>query len=41
MDADGNVTKYLSCVYCYANTSKELVKKNRAKLSDESESIIG
>jgi hypothetical protein len=28
------------CVYCYANTSKELVIKNRAKHSDESESII-
>ena len=28
------------CVYCYANTSKELVIKNRAKHSDCSESII-
>jgi hypothetical protein len=28
------------CVYCYANTSKELVKKNMAKHSDCSESII-
>ncbi len=28
------------CVYCYANTSKELVIKNRAKHSDENESII-
>ena len=29
------------CVYCYANTSKELVLKNAAKHNDESESIIG
>ena len=29
------------CVYCYANTSKELVQKNAAKHNDESESIIG
>ncbi len=29
------------CVYCYANTSKELVLKNRSKHSDESESILG
>ena len=28
------------CVYCYANTSKELVLKNMEKHSDESESII-
>ena len=28
------------CVYCYANTSKELVIKNRSKHSDNSESII-
>lgn len=28
------------CVYCYANTSKELVIKNAAKHNDESESII-
>lgn len=28
------------CVYCYANTSKELVLKNKSKHSDESESII-
>lgn len=28
------------CVYCYANTSKELVMKNAAKHNDESESII-
>ncbi len=28
------------CVYCYANTSKELVLKNREKHNDESESII-
>lgn len=28
------------CVYCYANTSKELVQKNEAKHNDESESII-
>jgi len=29
------------CVYCYANTSKELVLKNKDKHNDESESIIG
>ena len=29
------------CVYCYANTSKEAVLKNKDKHSDESESIIG
>ena len=28
------------CVYCYANTSKELVINNRSKHSDNSESII-
>lgn len=28
------------CVYCYANTSKELVLKNKEKHSDNSESII-
>ena len=29
------------CVYCYANTSKEAVLKNKDKHNDESESIIG
>ena len=29
------------CVYCYANTSKEQVLKNKDKHNDESESIIG
>ena len=29
------------CVYCYANTSKEAVQKNKDKHNDESESIIG
>jgi len=29
------------CVYCYANTSKEVVLRNKEKHSDESESIIG
>lgn len=29
------------CVYCYANTCKELVLKNKDKHNDESESIIG
>lgn len=29
------------CVYCYANTSKELVLKNKDKHNNESESIIG
>lgn len=28
------------CVYCYANTSRECVKKNVARHSDESESLI-
>jgi hypothetical protein len=28
------------CVYCYANTSKEIVRKNQAKHNDNSESII-
>ena len=28
------------CVYCYANTSKEVVLKNKERHSDESESII-
>ena len=28
------------CVYCYANTSRECVKKNAARHSDESESLI-
>lgn len=34
-----NTCRHL-CVYCYANTSKELVLKNRSKHSDKSESII-
>ena len=34
-----NTCRHL-CVYCYANTSKELVLKNQSKHSDESESII-
>ena len=29
------------CVYCYANTNKEAVLKNKDKHNDESESIIG
>lgn len=29
------------CVYCYANTSKEVVLKNKDKHNDECESIIG
>ena len=29
------------CVYCYANTSKEAVLRNKDKTSDDSESIIG
>ena len=29
------------CVYCYANTSKEAVLKNKDKHNDESESIMG
>ena len=29
------------CVYCYANTSREVVMKNRDRHSDASESIIG
>lgn len=29
------------CVYCYANTSKELVLKNKDKHNDECESIVG
>lgn len=29
------------CVYCYANTSKESVLRNKDKHNDESESIIG
>ena len=29
------------CVYCYANTSREAVLKNKDKHSEESESIIG
>ena len=29
------------CAYCYANTSKEAVLKNKDKHNDESESIIG
>lgn len=29
------------CVYCYANTSKEVVLRNKGKHNDESESIIG
>lgn len=28
------------CVYCYANTSKEIVQKNKERHNDESESII-
>ncbi len=28
------------CVYCYANTSKEVVQKNRLRHNDKSESII-
>lgn len=29
------------CVYCYANTSKEIVQKNKVKHHPDSESIIG
>ena len=29
------------CVYCYANTSKEVVQKNLSKFNIDSESIIG
>lgn len=35
-----NTCRHL-CVYCYANTSKEVVLKNKDKHNDESESIIG
>lgn len=35
-----NTCRHL-CVYCYANTSKELVMRNKDKHSDDSESIIG
>ena len=28
------------CVYCYANTSKELVLRNMSQLKNTSESII-
>ena len=31
----------LLCVYCYANTSKEAVLKNKDKYNDDCESIIG
>lgn len=34
-----NTCRYL-CVYCYANTSKELVMRNKDKHNDDSESII-
>jgi DNA repair photolyase len=34
-----NTCRHL-CVYCYANTSKDVVLKNMGKHSDESESII-
>ena len=34
-----NTCRHL-CVYCYANTSKELVLKNKEKHNDNSESII-
>lgn len=34
-----NTCRHL-CVYCYANTSKELVLKNKSRHSDNSESII-
>lgn len=36
---DNNTCHHI-CVYCYANTSKELVLKNKEKHSDNSESII-
>ncbi|MBR5653188.1 MAG: DUF1848 domain-containing protein [Prevotella sp.] len=35
-----NTCRHL-CVYCYANTSREAVLKNKDKHSEESESIIG
>ena len=35
-----NTCRHL-CVYCYANTSKEAVMRNKDKHNDESESIIG
>lgn len=35
-----NTCRHL-CVYCYANTSKEAVLRNKDKHNDESESIIG
>ena len=34
-----NTCRHL-CVYCYANTSKELVMKNINRHNDDSESII-
>lgn len=34
-----NTCRHL-CVYCYANTSKEIVLKNKFKVSDDSESLI-
>lgn len=34
-----NTCRHL-CVYCYANTSKEMVLKNQAKHNDDSESIL-
>lgn len=34
-----NTCRHL-CVYCYANTSKEIVLKNKERHNDESESII-
>lgn len=35
-----NTCRHL-CVYCYANTSKEIVLRNREKFNNDSESIIG
>lgn len=29
------------CVYCYANTSKDVVLRNKDKHSDDCESVIG
>lgn len=34
-----NTCRYF-CIYCYANTSKELVLKNKSKHNEDSESII-
>lgn len=39
-DAKGQVSDITFCVYCYANTSKEDVLRNKDKKNDTSETLL-